>query len=142
MYITWSPQVRHCEHIVAERVYYACMPFLGTIGITIACYANEYNVRRMFFLLDKSHHVLASFDWQNKASLKRLLQSLPDGVVIHASSEPVYWNTTMERMIKQIDPEYQAGELSLTEPRSKLERKKIFKTEVGFHADVVVRQNR
>jgi hypothetical protein len=117
---------------VVERVFNSVLPFLGTISLIVACHVNEYNIRRMFFVLDKFRHVLKFSHLKSKAGLKRLLQSLPDGVVIHAGTQLVYWNDTMENMIQDIDPAYRARQRELAKPADKTERRELFSERVRF----------
>jgi hypothetical protein len=45
-------------NVIVDRLVFALLPVMGITSFTLACYANENNIRRMFFLLDKAQYVL------------------------------------------------------------------------------------
>ena len=90
----------------------------------VASYASERNGRKFYYLLDKNQ--------KNKSSLKRLLQSLPDGVIIYNGSKIVYWNQTMCSLIAELDTKFSA---EFTQNASKKARKILFKENVPPFSD-------
>ena len=93
------------------------IPAICTYLVTI--YGNERNSREFYYLYDKSQ--------KNKASLKKLLQSLPDGVIICHNEEILYWNQTMCDLLYEIDVEFS---YDYSGAKGKADRKAIFRANV------------
>ena len=105
-----------------DAVVVITMGFIVSFTYTVATYAIERSSREYYYLLD---HVK-----KNKASLKRLLQSLSDGVIVYHKDEIVYWNQAMQGLITDIDCEFL---LKSSEPVEKSVRKDFFKCSVLLH---------